>query len=176
MSLFYTVVGNCYVFERQRGFHHLHDTSVVQKILFWCNKCCLLGGHACMVTESFPTKVDPNRYTVRLDFYINFEGQNPAKFLTTWIVLSFSFSCVVSAKVISCFVVWNLVVIAAERYLAVCQPFKHNNFTRGRVLVIFSLIYITAVLLKSIATFEVRCMLHSVGFNLTGSGVFNTTL
>ena len=28
-------------------------------------------------------------------------------------------------------------MIAAERYLAVCQPFKHNNFTRGRVLVIF---------------------------------------
>ena len=81
---------------------------------------------------------------------------------TTWIVLSFPLSCVVSDKVISCFVVWNLVVIATERYLAVCQPFKHNNFTRGRVLVIFGLIYITAVLLNSIAAFEVSDILHSV--------------
>ena len=63
---------------------------------------------------------------------------------------------------ILCFVVWNLVVIATERYLAVCHPFKHKKFTRGRVLVIFGLIYITAVFLNSIAAFEVSYILDSV--------------
>ena len=52
--------------------------------------------------------------------------------------------------------VWNLVTIAAERYLAVCQPFKHNNFTRGRVLIIFGLIYVLACPLCTGAAFQVR--------------------
>ena len=48
--------------------------------------------------------------------------------------------------------------IAAERYLAVCQPFKHSNFTRGKIVKLFVLIYIVALLLPSIAAFEVSCI------------------
>ena len=62
-------------------------------------------------------------------------------------------------------VVWNLVVIAAERYLAVCHPFKHNEFTKRKVLISFVLIYIMAVLLPSIAIFEVSYIQYII-FNL----------
>ena len=55
-------------------------------------------------------------------------------------------------------VVWNLVTIAAERYLAVCRPFKHNDFTRGRVTVIFGLIYVLACPLCTGAAFQVRAI------------------
>ena len=51
--------------------------------------------------------------------------------------------------------VWNLVTIAFERYLAVCQPFKHSNFTRRKIAKILVLIYIVALLLPSIVAFEV---------------------
>ena len=45
--------------------------------------------------------------------------------------------------------------IAAERYLAVCQPFKHNNFTRKKAFCIFFYFYIFALFFTGIATFEV---------------------
>ena len=67
------------------------------------------------------------------------------------------------------FVVWNLVVIAAERYLAVCQPFKHNNFTKRKIHRIFVLIYVMAILLESFAAFEVS---ESVDMN-SDIGLFN---
>ena len=45
--------------------------------------------------------------------------------------------------------------IATERYLAVCQPFKHSNFTRGRIALIFCLIYVLAFPICSLAAFQV---------------------
>ena len=65
-------------------------------------------------------------------------------------------------------------IIAAERYLAVCRPLKHNSFTKGRIALIFVLIYIMAVLLPSIAIFEVSCIegghTHmEFGYNLKNS-------
>ena len=52
-------------------------------------------------------------------------------------------------------VVWSLVTIAAERYLAVCQPFKHNEFTIRKVLLFYVVIYFMAVFINSTAAFEV---------------------
>ena len=45
--------------------------------------------------------------------------------------------------------------IAAERYMAVCQPFKHNEFTKRKVLVFFVIIYFMAAFINSTAAFEV---------------------
>ena len=38
--------------------------------------------------------------------------------------------------------IWNLVFISAERYLAVCHPFKYNNLTTKRIILILVAIYI----------------------------------
>ena len=54
--------------------------------------------------------------------------------------------------------VWNLVTIAFERYLAVCHPFKHSNFTRSKIMKIYVLIYMMSLVLPSIAAFEVSCI------------------
>ena len=55
--------------------------------------------------------------------------------------------------------VWNLVTIAAERYLAVCCPFKHVDFTTRRVKFIFFAIYILSVPCLSLLVFQVSvCM------------------
>ena len=51
--------------------------------------------------------------------------------------------------------VWSLVTIAAERYLAVCQPFKHSNFTKRKIVLFFILIYFMAAFINSTAAFEV---------------------
>ena len=51
--------------------------------------------------------------------------------------------------------------IAAERYLAVCHPFKHNEFTERKIVLVFALIYVMSILLNSITTVEV-----SVSFSL----------
>ena len=53
--------------------------------------------------------------------------------------------------------------IAAERYLAVCQPFKHNEFTKRKVLLFFALIYFMAVFINFSAAFEVSWFQHQVG-------------
>ena len=52
-------------------------------------------------------------------------------------------------------VVWNLVIIAFERYLAVCHPFKHSNFTRRKIVLVFAVIYFMAAFINSTAAFEV---------------------
>ena len=52
-------------------------------------------------------------------------------------------------------VVWNLVIIAFERYLAVCHPFKHGNFTRKKIILFFAVIYFMAAFINSTAAFEV---------------------
>ena len=46
--------------------------------------------------------------------------------------------------------------IAFERYLAVCQPFKHNEFTIRKILPFYVLIYFQAAFFNSTAAFEVR--------------------
>ena len=53
--------------------------------------------------------------------------------------------------------------IASERYLAVCQPFKHNNFTKSRVTMVFVLIYLMGVVCTAGAAFQVLSLpcLHS---------------
>ena len=48
--------------------------------------------------------------------------------------------------------------IAFERYLAVCHPFKHGNFTRSKIMKMFVLIYMMSLVLPSIAAFEVSCI------------------
>ena len=58
-------------------------------------------------------------------------------------------------KVLCLITVWNLVVIAAERYLAVCQPFKHNNFRKVTIIKIYFIIYVITVILTSIFLFQV---------------------
>ena len=52
-------------------------------------------------------------------------------------------------------VVWNLVTIAAERYLAVCKPFKHSGFTKQRAYYIFILVYLMGIPCTSLAAFQV---------------------
>ena len=52
--------------------------------------------------------------------------------------------------------------IAAERYLAVCHPFKHSNFTEKKILLIFALIYIMSFLLNSITTVEVSIIIFGL--------------
>ena len=51
--------------------------------------------------------------------------------------------------------VWNLVVIAAERYLAVCKPFKHGEFTERKTVKIILLIYFVGIILSFPAAFQV---------------------
>ena len=50
---------------------------------------------------------------------------------------------------------WNLVAIAAERYLAVCRPFKHCEFTRDKIVQIWVSFYIMTVILNFSTAFEV---------------------
>ena len=45
--------------------------------------------------------------------------------------------------------------IAFQRYLAVCQPFKHNEFTIRKILPFYVLIYFQAAFFNSTAAFEV---------------------
>ena len=59
------------------------------------------------------------------------------------------------------FTVWNLVAIASERYLAVCVPFKHAHFTRRKVLLTFSLIYIMAIIFSFLVAFQVGSLCFS---------------
>ena len=58
--------------------------------------------------------------------------------------------------------VWSLVTIAAERYLAVCQPFKHNNFTKRKALLFFVIIYFMAAFINFSSAFEVSCLQHRI--------------
>ena len=52
--------------------------------------------------------------------------------------------------------------IAAERYVAVCQPFKHSELTKRKVLLFFVIIYFMAVFIKFSAAFEVSWFQHQV--------------
>ena len=52
-------------------------------------------------------------------------------------------------------VVWNLVTIAVERYLAVCQPFKHSSFTKQKVIGAFIFMYAIGIPCTFMAAFDV---------------------
>ena len=67
-----------------------------------------------------------------------------------WFRINISDCCLV--------VVWSLVTIAAERYLAVCQPFKHNEFTTRKVLLFYVVIYFMAAFINSTAALEVSSL------------------
>ena len=75
------------------------------------------------------------------------------KQITNLLLIHFGCSC---ANVVFCLlVVWNLVVIAVERYLAVCQPFKHNELTKKKAVFFFVLIYIAAIIFNFTTAFDV---------------------
>ena len=59
--------------------------------------------------------------------------------------------------------VWNLVIIAVERYLAVCQPFKHSNFTKSTVYKSFIVNYILSLIFNFGSCFQVSLM-SSIGY------------
>ena len=52
--------------------------------------------------------------------------------------------------------VWNLVAIAVERYIAVCHPFKHNDFQGTPVRVIVASMYIASVIILFPSYIQVR--------------------
>ena len=52
--------------------------------------------------------------------------------------------------------------IATERYLAVCHPFKHSNFTEKKIPLIFALIYVMSFLLNSITAVEVSVIIFGL--------------
>ena len=75
--------------------------------------------------------------------------------------------------------VWNLVTIASERYLAVCQPFKHGNFTKSKVLLSFGLNYLLGMVCTAGAAFQVcvygsrvTCVLQDQGVGKSKSSQY----
>ena len=46
-------------------------------------------------------------------------------------------------------------MIAAERYLAVCQPFKHCEFTKRKIVLCYVLIYLGAMIFNFTTAFDV---------------------
>lgn len=42
--------------------------------------------------------------------------------------------------------VWNLVLVAIERYIAVIHPLQHNNFTKSKLIFVIILVYVTATI------------------------------
>lgn len=52
--------------------------------------------------------------------------------------------------------IYNLVVIASERYLAICHPFKHASFTKGKVNIILIVIYTLCPICTAGAAFQTR--------------------
>ena len=72
-------------------------------------------------------------------------------FLRAWVWLELE-----EQHLIFLFSVWNLVTIALERYLAVCQPFKYANFTKSKVMLIFILMYIMSIICSGGSSFQVN--------------------
>ena len=54
--------------------------------------------------------------------------------------------------------VWNLVLIAIERYIAVIHPLKHNDFTKGKLFIIIAIVYITACIVLFTGFMQVRSL------------------
>ena len=52
--------------------------------------------------------------------------------------------------------VWNLVAIAVERYIAVCHPFKHNDFQGTPVRVVLASMYVASVVILFPSYIQVR--------------------
>ena len=51
--------------------------------------------------------------------------------------------------------IWNLVLIAYERFLAICHPFKYRNLTKAKLRVIIALVYMCSILFVLPALFQV---------------------
>ena len=49
--------------------------------------------------------------------------------------------------------------IAAERYLAVCHPFKHAYFTKSKTVMVLSLIYFVGIICNGGSAFQVNITL-----------------
>lgn len=52
--------------------------------------------------------------------------------------------------------------IAAERYLAVCHPFKHAYFTKSKTVMVLSLIYVLGIICNGGSAFQVNIALPVV--------------
>ena len=50
--------------------------------------------------------------------------------------------------------IWNLVLISFERYLAICQPFHHQDLTKKKLWIIICSFYPIATLAMSTALFQ----------------------
>ena len=46
-------------------------------------------------------------------------------------------------------------LIAAERYLAVCHDFKHGYFTKSKIVAVFCLIYIAGIICNIVSALQV---------------------
>lgn len=52
--------------------------------------------------------------------------------------------------------IWNLIVVALERYVAVCHPLQHARVSHGIIRRTFSFIYVAGAFLQLPAAFQVR--------------------
>ena len=52
--------------------------------------------------------------------------------------------------------IYNLVIVACERYLAICHPFKHASFTKGKIYILMIFVYILCPICTEGAAFQNR--------------------
>ena len=52
--------------------------------------------------------------------------------------------------------IYNLVIVACERYLAICHPFKHASFTKGKIYILMLFVYILCPICTGGAAFQNR--------------------
>ena len=109
------------------------------------------------------------RYSDQLAI-LNFQNSEPSQFLnmksSNWLIesgqklqcpmfLNFHKNDNIDFRNFCLVVVWNLVTIAVERYLAVCQPFKHSGFTKRKVVGVFIGMYTIGIPVVFLAAFDV---------------------
>lgn len=79
----------------------------------------------------------PGHYILDLIMCIWWNGQG-----TFWAVIYLS--------------IWNLVILAYERYLAVCRPFYHNQLTSRKIGILISMTYLTGWIYAVAGSYQVR--------------------